>query len=116
MDSLLPEYLEYLAVRLERAALGDLLRAASLVRKVIATPSVLLRGNGEAEHAFYWTLWGCISDALDNDDVDPVYAIDVKALETEMAGQTLTWRQARGWLVKPAEGAPDSFRGIDEFL
>lgn len=116
MDSLSPEYLEYLAVRLERAAQGDFRNAAILVRKAIEKPALLLQGNGEAEHAFFWTLWGYVSEALDNDDVDPAYVVDVKALETEMAGHTLSWRQARGWLVKPETGAPDSFRGIEEFL
>lgn len=116
MDSLSLEYLEYLATRIERAAKGDFRDAAVLVRKAIANPSMLLQGKGEAEHAFYWTLWGYVSKALDHNDVDPAYYVDVKALETEMAGQTLTWRQARGWIVKAASGAPDSFRGIDEFL
>ncbi|OKS65388.1 hypothetical protein PsaNZ64_27610 [Pseudomonas syringae pv. actinidiae] len=110
------KHLEYLATRLERAApeRGELRDAAQLVRKVMANLEVM---RGEAEHAFYWSLWSYLSVAIDHDDFDPIYELDVQALELEMAGRVLIYRQGRGWLTK-APGSPtlEDLKTIDDFL
>lgn len=108
------QQLEYLATRLERAARGDLCKAAQLVRKAMANLKVM---HGEALHAFYWRLWDYVSVALDHDDFDPIYALDIQALESEMAGKVLIYRQARGWLTKAPEAPQlEDLRTIEHFL
>lgn len=109
-------HLEYLATRLERAApeSGELRYAAQLVREVMANLEVM---RGEAEHALYWRLWDYLSVAIDHSDYDPIYDVDVQALESEMAGRVLFYRQSRGWLTK-APDAPqlEDLKTIEDFL
>lgn len=115
--------LTYLASRLERVGRGESLDAANLVRRVLATDSLLARLSGrqpaidhpEAEHALFHTIWGHLSNAIDHGDFDDQHRDDVMAMENEMAGRVLTYRLAMGWLAPSAE-APAEFRTIEQFI
>ncbi|HBN9060902.1 hypothetical protein ACV344_31020 [Pseudomonas aeruginosa] len=108
------EVLAYLAQRLEAVAKGPFCEAAVLVRKVIDSASPALQKR-DAEHALYQALWAYVTQALDHGDYDQADKQAVIALESEMAGQVLSHRLARGWLCR-SETGPVDFPGIEEFM
>jgi hypothetical protein len=67
----------------------------------------------EFEHALFNDIWGLITRALNREDVESTHLDEVNALEAEMAGHVLSYRLARGWLVR-APGAPTEFPSFSE--
>lgn|GEM_PF-4497270 len=100
----LKKALQYLASRLERIGGSELVAAAALVSAAISVD----RMHPEAEHALFTELWGHVTRALDYEDFALTYLDEVNSLESEMAGHVLSYRLARGWLVRAA-GAPTEF-------
>lgn len=69
----------------------------------------------EVEHALFSELWGYVTRALHNEDFDQVDFDLVNALESEMAGHVLSYRLARGWLVREAS-APAEFQSFSAIV
>ena len=105
--------LQYLATRLSQFDDVECAAAAELVRNALSSLDVFER-SAEAEHALYHSVWGHISRALDVGNFTPVQSDALDALETEMAGHTLTIRLSLGWLTRSAT-APEDFPALAAF-
>lgn len=103
--------LKYLRSRLERLSGGELSAAESLVSAAISVDQI----QPEAEHALFTELWEHISRALDHENFDLSNFDEVKSIESEVAGHVLTYRMARGWLVR-APGSPTKFPCFSEAI
>lgn len=107
----LKKTLQHLARQLERVGGGELTAAATLVKQAMSVNFELV--SPEAEHALFYELWGHVTGALDHNDFDSKYLDEIDALESEMAGRVLSYRLARGWLIR-AEGAVIDFQSFSE--
>lgn len=105
--------LKYLATRLGQFDDAECAEACELVRNALSSIDVFTR-SASAEHALYHSVWGHISCALDMGDFTPAQADVLSALETEMAGHTLTIRLSLGWLTRSAT-APQDFPTLAAF-
>ena len=105
--------LQYLATRLSQFDDAECATAVELVRNALSSIDVFAR-SAEAEHALYHSVWGHISRALDVGNFTPAQADVLDALETEMAGHTLTIRLSLGWLTRSAT-APEDFPAFAAF-
>lgn len=97
----------------ERIGGAELISAAALLRVAIAHDPDAMRP--QVEHALFSELLGCVSRALDHADFDSAHQGEVEALEAEMVGHVLSYRLAKGWLVR-SEGAPTVFPSFDEAI
>ncbi|MBV7542201.1 hypothetical protein [Acidovorax sp. sic0104] len=106
--------LQYLATRLSQFDDAECATAGKLVRNALSSIDVFTQ-SAEAEHALYHSVWGGhISRALDVGSFTPAQADVLGALETEMAGHTLTIRLSLGWLTRSAM-APQDFPALAAF-
>lgn len=96
--------LDYLAARLLRIGGDELTVAARLVSAALSLNQL----HPEAEHALFTELWGHVTRALNYEDFASMYYDELNSLEAELAGHVLTYRLARGWLVRGAD-APSLF-------
>lgn len=107
----LTQKLQYLSFRLERIGGDELAAAAALV----SAAALLDHMHPEVEHALFNDLWGHVTRALDHEDFELSYLNEVSSLESEIAGHVLSYRLARGWLVR-ANDAPMEFQNFSERL
>lgn len=107
----LKQKLQYLASRLERIGGEELAAATALVRDA----TLLDHMHPEVEHALFNALWGHVTRALDHEDFELPFLDEVQALESEMAGHVLSYRLARGWLVR-ADDSPTEFPNFSPLI
>lgn len=69
--------------------------------------------NGHYFHAFYYEVWGLLTEI--GDSVDSKYIKEIKAMEAEFAGHTLFYRLSEGWLIRE-ENAPLDFASFGAVL
>jgi GR25 family glycosyltransferase involved in LPS biosynthesis len=102
-----------LAARLKNIG-GDELTAASAI-VLITLENFDAPFQPEIEHGLFIEIWGNISRALDVEDFNISHIDDVRSLEFEMAGYVLSYRLAKGWLVRSPD-APIQFPTIDQLI
>lgn len=68
-----------------------------------------------AQHALLNEVWTHVTSALNLEDFHEGLDHEVEALQAEMAGRVLSYRQSMGWLVR-APGAPKEFPTHDEVV